>query len=158
MKERIEREVGVSDGSRAMDTVDGERKLYQPHFPERAGGRDLLGIHVVKVEGKKGWVLNVTNSLKRKAYAISECEFLSNSSRGIFTTFPRHSGHIELCKLLRRKGIRGTYLNGLERFEETGEMPRRSTNIIEFECYPLDEYVRDWSIEPLAEPAEENVE
>jgi len=131
LNKRIEERVGANDGPRATESNEEEcrmsqvknRKLYQRHFPKSVEGKAILGIHFVEIADKKVWVLHVTDSIRKEAYAIAKCDLFTGSSRSLFVTLPGFLGHVELCQLLRDKGIRGKYLYWLEKYEEGNGNP-----------------------------------
>lgn len=128
-------------------------KLYQPHFPESVGGGTIFGIRILKIADKKGWVLRVLDSVNKEAKAIAECKLFIGTHQGSFVTYSTNHGHLELCRLLRLKGIWGKYLKWLEEYEKGVEKPRSGRGTIEFECSRLnDENIDDWTIEPLPDP------
>jgi hypothetical protein len=142
------------DGGRKMseDIVEDDRKLYQPRFPESVGGKEIFGIHVLKIADREGWVLQVTSTKRKEAYAVAKCD-LYTGRNSFFLTRTRYQGHVKLCQLLRDKGIRGRYLSWLEDYEAGKEPPRGNLGYIQFECDHLDEEdIDDWTIEELPDP------
>ena len=123
--------------------------LLQPRFPHSVGGNPIQFLRVVK-DGDDCFVVKVINLFQRKGEVIAECTVAEKFSgeEYLFTTIPENWGHMELCLLLRKRGMGGKYkewLRAKENGDEQMEEDNRMLAVICFACDPIErEEAKSW--------------
>ena len=115
-------------------------QIFQPRFPNSKGSIRFL--RVVRVKEISA-VAKVTHYQKKELKVIAECTIEPDvKGNQVFVTAPGDAGHLDLCKLLFRKNIKGRYLPWLwavDNGDEEQEKENRSNAIISFELDLIDE-------------------
>lgn len=126
--------------------------LLLPHFPNSVGGRVISFLRIAK-SGDTSFVVRVTNQNKKYGEIIARCGMGRNLVDGsyVFITTIEHSGHMELCRLLRRNGIKGNYLEWLKAVENGDESlaeEKKELSLISFDCDTIEEKeASGWKLE-----------
>ncbi len=88
--------------------------LYALHFPN---GKRLSRARVLG-RSEDNWVVAVNDLHKRRGKVIAECELEHRSYGFVFVTRYDHYGHLDLCRWMRKRGIRGNYTDYLNAIED----------------------------------------
>ena len=92
--------------------------LLLPKFPPSRGQRHIYYIRVYVDEEGTGWVIKVTDRLKRLGQIIATCGVQKPMvGDHVFVSTVQNIGHRALCALLCANGVRGFYLNWLRAVE-----------------------------------------
>jgi hypothetical protein len=124
------------------------RILLHPHFPEKAERRIIPLIRVLKIP-EMCWVVEVTDLFNKKGQAVAECKVFKGDYGLFFVTRYGDYGHLELCRILKKMGIKGKYLMWLEAVDrnlEKEEEELRGLSDILFGCRETDDNPDDWTI------------
>lgn len=125
-------------------------EVFQPRFPISVGGRYISFLRIGKAEDIS-FVMKITNQNKKHGEIIAECRLERDLVDGSyeFITTTEHAGHIDLCRLLQKKGVSGRYaewLYAVENGDETSAKEKESLSEISFECLFIGK-VSDWKFE-----------
>jgi hypothetical protein len=132
-------------------TIINSTELFQPHFPVHIGGYPIKSLRVTKTDAGC-FVVEVTDSMRKKGAIIAACKIEedSQSSGYFFTTGHEDAGYKELCLLLKRKGVRGKYLECLDAImcgvADLDEDMKKFSSIC-FDCKLLDGEAPYWKID-----------
>jgi len=134
--------------------VMSELLIYQPSFRSRDGeDRPIYYLRVAEDDGAC-YVLKVIDRYTKTGRIIADCDLEEFAFYHQFTCTPDHWGYIDLCQLLRDKGVRGYYLNYLHAVEldkkELAEKERYDSSInISFRCSLKEDEGLLWKIRGL---------